>query len=279
MEIIMKQYRSKVALVGGDLRMLYASSYFIKEGSDASLFACGAQGQATSLEEALEGAGSVVLPIPVSRNGVHLNAPYHDNPLPLSDLADCIGKNTVVYAGKISRTVSDIFRARGVECRDYAAETFYAETNAAYTVEGALAIAVESSPKALAECHVSVFGAGNIGKRLSAALKVLGSKVSVFTRNERDASYIRFLGLNDCEYANAGAVLPFCDVLFNTVPDEKIAAHFACAGKNTLIIDLAGVKCPDGACAVKALALPAKYSPQSAGELIARTVIGMGGAV
>ena len=258
--------------------MLYASSYLNKEGIATSLFACGAQGEAGSAKEALDGASAVILPIPATRDGVNLNAPNRADPLPLADLSDIIGADIPVFVGKPNAGALKIFGSRGIVCRDYAAQPFYAETNAAYTVEGALALAAGKYPKAICECRVSVLGAGNIGKRLSGALKALGAKVTLFSRSERDRAYTRYLGMNDCGYGDAAAVLPFCDMIFNTVPDGEIAACLAYAGKNSLVVDLAGVVCEcDNV--IKALALPSKYSPQSAGELIARTVIGMGGFV
>jgi len=268
---------SKVAVLGGDHRTIYLCRALERAGVRVSVCGCSATLAATpdvicftSPGEALAGADTVILPIPASRDGVTVNAPLAGTLIKVDEIASLTGRDAILYGGMINN-IKDKFTNYGIECLDYAADELYAETNAGYTVEGALALAVENTPKAISDCEIALLGMGRIGKRLSGALKALGSQVTVFARDEKDIGYIRYLGMRAARYEEAQSILPGVDILFNTVPDTSAAEYLTMC--DNLVIDLAGIGGVKSAGTIRALSLPSKYSPQSAGELICRTIL------
>ena len=259
--------------------MRYAADSFAKTGAETALFACPPESgadprytRAATLSDALGGADVIVLPIPASRDGVTLNAPLVPDKLPLDEIVKAIPENAAVYSGKPGKYLTDRLQERGIRCYDYSEDRYYSSTNAAYTAEAAFSIAVESTEKALKDCSCAIFGMGRIGKALSVMLRGTGARVTVFTRNQRDADFIEHLGLDCRFYDECDKVLPECDLLVNTVPNHSIAEHFSSFPARSPIIDLAGVNCPLPN-VTTALALPSKYSPESAGRLICRTIL------
>jgi len=277
--------------------MLYAASAFTglcsfreRSGKDARLAALWANTTAgelppgcfyaSDLHEALSGCDLVILPIPLSRDHERLNAPFHKEQITLISLARAIRSAfpgdtpPPVFAGAVKESDAKVFAAEGIGLTDYSADPLFALENAAYSAEGALAIAIENTAKALKDCRAAIFGYGKTGRRLCALLTAAGAKVMVFQRKESDERDARLAGAEACGYRDTPSVLPTVDLLFNTVPDPSIASHFPLLPRSSLVIELAGIGVKDDNL-ITALSIPSKYSPESAGRLICRTVSSM----
>lgn len=266
---------NKIAVIGGDLRMLYAANCFAKAGEECAVYGNSATfpedaeyTKAATLSDALSECRIVLLPIPLSRDGCSLNAPYSENRLFLKDIIKEIPSFATVCGGLIG----SVFEGCDFSVLDYGSDEFFCTQNARYTVEGALSIAVDKSQRAICSSKSCIFGFGRIGRYLASALKALGADVTVFARSAKDKALIEYSGYSFASYTDTEKVLGDCDFLFNTVPDKQICEHFQYTGERTPIIELAGVsKSHDNI--IYAPSLPALYSPKSAGELIYETVM------
>ncbi len=265
---------NKIAVVGGDSRMLYAANCFAKSGAECAVYANNAvfaenaeYTKAMTLSDALAKCQIVLLPIPLSKDGYSLNAPFCENKLFFRDIINEIPSSSTVCAG----IVGSIFDDCAFSVLDYGSDELFCTQNARYTVEGALSIATEKSNRAICGSCCSVFGFGRIGKYLALALKALGANVTVFARDAKDRAFTEYCGYNFAPYTETENILCDCDFLFNTVPDKQICEHFQYTKPDTPIIELAGVsKSHDNI--IYAPSLPALYSPKSAGTLIYQTV-------
>ena len=145
----------------------------------------------------------------------------------------------------------------------------YLAQNAAITAHCALAIAMENLPVTLDGCKTLIIGWGRIGKCLAPLLKALGAKVTVAARKEADRAISEATGY--------GAVETGCidtgkyRLIINTVPAPVLDADVA--ARDALWIDLASKKGIFGENVLWARGLPGKDTPESSGELIARTVL------
>ena len=130
-------------------------------------------------------------------------------------------------------------------------------------------------------CRSLVTGFGRIGKVLARRLLSLGSEVSVCARKPSDLAFIESMGCHAVCFADFKTAHDY-DLIFNTVPamifDRALLDN---TDRNALLIDLASL--PGGIDleyarglgmnALRALGLPGKCAPKSAGEIIKKTVL------
>ena len=168
----------------------------------------------------------------------------------------------------------------GGQLYDYAAREDFAILNAVPTAEGAVELAMQHYEGTVFGSRSLVVGLGRIGRLLAKMLHALGSDVTVSARKPSDFAYIEALGYR-VKNTQTLTLARGYDLIFNTVPsmifDEALL-------KNTdpavLLIDLAslpgGVDFESahrlGIDARRALALPGKCAPKTAGEIIKKTV-------
>ncbi len=157
---------------------------------------------------------------------------------------------------------------------DLLQDPIYLAANADITAHCALRIAMMELPITLRGCHVLVVGWGRIGKCLSTLLKQLGAIVTVAARKESDRAMLQALDFDTEDIHALGYSLVRYRIIFNTVPvmvlpqDSLQYCHADC-----LKIDLASAPGMEGTDVKWARGLPGKYTPESSGKLIARTVL------
>ena len=102
--------KNKITLLGGDQRQYTAAVMLKKRGWDIDLWGMyRSSGEDEDISfcdrytDAVADASAVILPLPASVDGVSLNCPFCDSgdKLRLSQLLDCIEKDTVIIGGRI----------------------------------------------------------------------------------------------------------------------------------------------------------------------------------
>lgn len=176
-----------------------------------------------------------------------------------------------IFAGNVSG-INNVY--------DYTKNEAFAIKNAYLTAEAAIAIAVKNSKASLINSPVLICGYGRIGRALHKYLSTFTSDITVCLRNENaralaesnNAVTISFTGLNHCEKYS---------FIFNTVPHPVFnETELSSINENALLIDLASF--PGGVDKhfaqyfktkhIIAAGLPGKYSPKTAGSIVANTV-------
>lgn len=254
----------KITVIGGDSRLKTAVTELRGKGFEVETV--GLYGN-----ESGEINGDVLLlPVPTTRDGETVFAPFSERKIYLSEIADKAD-------GKLILTCNYSFKDKN--CIDYGKLDSYSLLNAVPTAEGAIKLAIENTPFTLWQSRILVIGFGRVGKVLADRLKALGASVTVSARKPADFALIRALGYNAAETQTAGEILSDYDIVFNTV-DVKIIEDKAfedCSLK--LIIDLSSAGGFDiaaardrGICALKAPGLPGITAPLTAGKILAETV-------
>jgi len=157
---------------------------------------------------------------------------------------------------------------------DLLQDTQYLAENACITAHCALKIALRALPVILKDQPVLVAGWGRIGKCLAKLLRDIGARVTVSARKESDRAILLALGYDAIDPVQQEYHLVAFRVIFNTVPEmifTKDALQYC--REDCLKIDLAsksGIEAPD---VLIARGLPNRDSPESSGELIAKTVL------
>jgi len=277
----MKKPLGKIAVIGGDLRQLEAAKAFSAKGYECHVYGLDIVGdsrsfdgiiKADSLAEALFSAILVLLPLPYSRDGIHINAPLSTKKIKITSLFPLLCARQKIAAGLLGATLPE-----GFEAFDYAASESFAIRNARATVEGALAIAIRETPITLNGADILVVGYGRIGKMLATTLKDLGANVTVIARRASDRALAWSQGLGGESYASFLSLAASCDMIFNTVPATVITGEILSAlPQDAVIIELAsppgGIDLREaaqhGTHVISALGLPGKFSPKTAGHII-----------
>lgn len=273
-------------IIGGDKRQLYLARSIIEDGY--GVYVCGFEmsGDTSGLFElSLSGliskCDNIILPLPSTRDGVNIFAPYSSSDIPVTDsfVSSLGGKN--VYGGYMSRLMvrSDLWSR--VNAGDYYLQEELAVSNAVPTAEGAIGIAVNEYPGTINGTRCLITGFGRIGKILAKDLLGLGATVHVAARKNKDLAMIRAMGAVPLRY---NEIKKDYKLIFNTVPDivitPQILSH---QGSDSIIIELASS--PGGvdkkAAAIREIkiidgqSLPGKVAPMAAAEYIKEAIYNM----
>lgn len=276
---------SKTILVaGGDLRYVYTARTLLEEyrvcaiGFTRKFLPDPEILLSESAADGLPPCDALLLPMPVSDDGVLVNAPISRRNVPLASLLPLLKPDALVFGGKFGKA-RELFENAGFPVIDYLMSEELASCNAIPTAEGAVQILLEEMPRTIHGSRVLVLGFGRIGCRLAYILKALGADVTVAARQPADRTRAQMLGCNAVDFPQIAA--GDFDVLCNTVPQKVIHRELlAQLQPEALVLDLAskpgGVDLDAakelGSRVVWALSLPGKTAPVTAGEIIARTV-------
>ncbi len=180
----------------------------------------------------------------------------------LQELLSGLPQNLVVVGGNLNRQ-----ELEGYTTLDLLQDPGYLAQNANITAHCAIRLAMNQLLCTLHRTPVLVIGWGRIGKVLCQLLDGLGACVSVCARNPADRAMAQALGYHTTDIPQAE--LGRYGVVFNTVP----AMVFPHTPQNVLKIDLASQPGLGGADVIYARGLPGKDAPESAGALIAETLL------
>lgn len=258
----------KITVVGGDERLRIAVAYLKNAGycvDTLGLYPDDSGDPGTSQ--------AVILPVPSTRDGVHVFAPLTQREIPLKQIEENLCPGCRVFACKAKV---------GENCTDYSEQDSYALLNAVPTAEGAIMLAISHTPFTLWGSRVLVIGAGRVGKVLAERLKALGCTVTCSARKESDLAFCRVFGYRTVLTGElCHRPLPY-DIIFNTV--DALVLEDSCF-KDTqcrLLMELStkGGFHPEAArgCGIeviKAPGLPGKVAPETAGKILAQTLCGL----
>ncbi|MCI8360123.1 MAG: dipicolinate synthase subunit DpsA [Clostridiales bacterium] len=283
----MKKKNPCIAVIGGDNRQGYLADALAGDGMDVIVNGLEKYPGLhktrfiSDTAEAIEQADILILPVPVSHDGVTVNAPYSYAVIYLSDILAMAAPDQLILGGKIDAGLRASLADQGLRAIDYLAREELSVRNAVPTVEGALAIAINETPITLFGSRCLVIGYGRLGKVLAACLKHLGAQVTVSARKQSDLAWILTAGCRPVQTAGIYEELDGYDVIFNTAPALLLGRReLQKCRQDTVIIDLAsapggldydaaqqlGIK------AIQALSLPGKTAPASAALIIKDTI-------
>lgn len=238
--------------------------------------------------EALRESDIVLLPLPSLRGG---RIAFSEEEIPFSEFLSLLRPGTVLLCGMLPQERCDEAEEKGITVYDYYDSEEVKRRNAVLTAEGALSIAMQELPIALAEVRAAVVGCGRIGNELCKMLRAMGAKVTAVARRAESLTAAGALG---CETVlmDADALRSLTrgyDVVFTTVPSRIFTAEILWGagllsyGRKTLYVDLSSSPGSFDPAAAReygirllwALSLPGKYAPDSAGGVLADRILSL----
>lgn len=274
------------AVIGGDERSVQLVCRLLQDGHQVKTWrmecVLGVQEtKCTHLEQTLEGAECVVLPVPLSVKPGVLNAPFGETEPRLEIVMERLPAHVPVFAGMVPPEIRTMCEGLGVEITDLLATEELAVKNAALTAEGAIGVLIRETDLCLMGRDILIIGAGRIGKLLGVRLKALGANVTVSARKESDKAWCRGMCLGTADTEKLELVLPQFSVVINTVPSPVLTGdRLGYLPRGAFLLELAskpGGIDQEAAQAlgyrvVTAMGLPGKTAPKSAAAAIADTI-------
>lgn len=261
-----------LTVLGGDRRQAHLVRLLRDRGYPVSCHSVpGLPDTHETLAGSIRSAGALLLPMPALDEGL-----IRGSRLEAADVLRAANPGTVILGGKLG----GLPKRGDLIFRDYAEDESLAILNAVPTAEAAIALALEHMPRTLWGSQTLVIGWGRIGSALAQRLHLLGSHVTAASRLSAHRAACQVLGLRHDETGKYSYSLSEYDCIFNTVPvpvlspDQLDAIRPDCP-----VLDLAslpGGLSPD--CArpenyIPALALPGKYFPATAAEILCDVII------
>ena len=247
--------QKRFAVIGSDARQLAAGRALARAG------------YAVEGPEEIALADYILLPLPLDAART-----------PLAELLRAARPGALALGGMLSEEAKAIAAEAGVELVDYFAREELTIRNAIPTAEGCVGILLAQRKRTLWGSAVLLLGFGPVGQAVGTRLAALGAQVTVAARRPAQRAQAESLGMQGAELAR---LAPAFDTVVNTIPAQVLTAPvLARLRPGSLIVDLASrpggtdfdaaARC--GHKAIHALSLPAACAPETAGEIVARTV-------
>ncbi len=270
-----KQYKNiTLTILGGDDRMTHLATLLCKKGLSVKHNPCtdGDIGQIDS--------NYLVLPLPLTTDGVHLNCTAECKP-ELVDIINMLSSDTMVLGGCVSERVRDVLEQKGIKWRDYYQDEKLLQDNAALTAEATLQIVMQNLKNSVKSSRVLVIGSGRCGKAAAKLFKKIGAAVTLTSRKAKERIKTKLMGIKSAKTQGLMELVKKYDVIINTAP-HPVLTHQVLQNipHETLVIELAssaaGVDLQAaeelGTNLIYAPSLPGRYLPYSAAEAICNTV-------
>ncbi len=265
--------------VGGDERQIFAAEYITNCGNSARF-----ANTYDELKKAIYEADVIVLPLPLTRDGKHINAEPEKGFITIEELLFLLGKGMILMAGIVSDDISERILSKGVVLYDYYKSESLAIINSVSTAEGVIYELIGNSNINLQGSKALVTGYGKAASAISRLLYSLGSEVIVAARSERDRASAEAHYCKAVQLYSISNIASSLDFAINTVPatviDEKVISKLK---KDCFMLEIAsapyGIDFEAaeryGIRVKKAPSLPGRISPKSAGEAIAKTILSL----
>ena len=217
----------------------------------------------------------LVLPLPLSADGVHLKAPfYQKSPILLRYLLNLGYRGSRVYCGKAGGDFKRECAARGLVLTDYLDDEAFTVKNAAATAEAALVLAASLRRRALFDSKVLVLGGGRIAKRLCAILAACGAAITCAARAPEQRAWAMLSGAEAVPLSAIPNPSRF-DLVFSTIPQPVFGeSELSRLSPGCLLIELGSdpggidekAAAALGLSLQKAPSLPGRMMPESAAQ-------------
>ena len=202
-----------ILIIGGDKRQLALSTLLKEKGHSVCLQGFHKLG---FTDEDMSMPDYVFLPIPYRNPDGSIKAPYSDSPLALESIVQRY-PNSVYVLGRCDEDARRVMDGQ-VKYTDLNDDEAFLIRNALLTAQAAICAYAKYTETALCDTKCLVVGYGRISKFLCRLLKAHGAKVSAAARKSSDLELIEDEGMRAVHTGDLRQVLPWADVIFNTVP-------------------------------------------------------------
>lgn len=269
--------KEPVIIIGGDKRQKYVYTVLSEDGYNCKL----ENRTIENIPELLSESRYVILPMPSSKDGRNIFCSNKDFVLSFKELSDMLTDRHIVLGGNLSSELTCLLDRKNIVYHDFSNNESFLLYNAFLTAQGALRLLLDSTEKYINNSEVLITGFGRIGKALAIMLSNLKLSVTVCARKDSQLVLAESLGLDTIRYDMLKEAVTETDYIFNTVPERVFESeHIINMNKEAIYFELASAPYgvdknlfdTNGLTYVNGSALPGRYTPNSAGERIAKTI-------
>lgn len=256
----------KITIIGGDGRLKILKNNLKTQGYQVDSI-----GLYNDDNGDISTSNVIVLPVPTTKDGINVFTPLTKREIPLSFIEETVNSKQLLLCCN--------YTFENKKCIDYGALDSYALLNAIPTAEGAIDIAIQNTPFTIWNSTALVIGYGRVGKILADRLKKLGCDVTVTARKPSDLALAEAFGFKyintehlNLKPLNFNLILNTVDIkvinddTFKNITCDLIIELSTFGGFNPEIAAEYGIK------TIKAPGLPGKTAPQTAAEILSKTI-------
>ncbi len=249
--------------LGGDARTEFMLTYLLNNGYNIS-----------KIDSIQNNKSNIILPLPVSTDKKHIKG----TEILISDFIKNTDKNTVIYAGKPTKEITENFH----NLYDYSIREEFTQKNAVLTAQGVLKFILNNINESIKSKKIIVIGYGRCGKEICKVLKNLETEIISLSRRLLTVNDAKSNGINSDLINNYNLYTKDSDIIINTVPVKILNSKFInSVPENSILIDIASFPYGfDTDYAEKTgriinilPSLPGKCTPKSAGIIMAQSII------
>lgn len=262
--------KEKIMIIGGDKRNYYLTKELFHKGYNAVWYAC--ENFGSNREEFvssslclkdIENFHVLVLPLPLTKDSVHISTPYSDQKIKISEICQR-GKGKLIFSSEFAVGNSvNYFSAKDVVV-----------ANARLTALGLLKEMLIHTETDIMNKSVMVTGFGNVGKAVAKILNDNGMRVTVCARNKEQRATAESCGLMAYSIDEGRENISSFDFVVNTVPFELFSSETVKKAKENCVFFELAKGLPKETCSshcayIMCKGMPGKHVSESAGKVIA----------
>ncbi len=269
-------------ILGGDERSLYLGEYLEKQKHNVCYYAFSDVDCFSNLSEAIFESEFIILPLPLTRDRLTLNAPLFSETVEITEILTLLKGSHKVFGGQLPESFKEALSEKQIPYYDYFLLDELAIMNAIPTAEGVVEVLIKNLPVTIHSMKCGILGYGKVGRVLADTLKSLGAEVTIFARKEKDFADAFFKQYNFAGFTSLKENEYEFDAIINTVPKKVLGKdEMRNISQNCLLIEIASAPFGIDFQAAKELAfdvikansLPGKVAPKTAGEIIGRAIL------
>ncbi|MBQ3047986.1 MAG: hypothetical protein IJD48_03115 [Clostridia bacterium] len=179
-----------------------------------------------------------------------------------------------VVCGNVNDEVLNIFNTKKITYLNLMKDEDFVFKNAILTAEGMLCDLILYTKKSIFDTKILLLGGGRVSKAVGVLFNKLGLNFDISMRNNEKLIECQLVTKNLVRWTDFKNLLKNYDVVINTIPSQIFNQDDVNKFKdNCIVFELASVKCLQNVVFerfgyVLCPALPSKYTPQTAGELV-----------
>lgn len=205
-----------VIIIGGDERQIRLKNCLVSHGIQTELL----NGKNNS--QSISSYNYVVLPIPVSKDGVNIYSSDKDFSMTVNEVMEKLTKAQIVFGGSMNQEFKTKLKEKDIEYYDILEDENFIISNAHLTAQGCLRLLLENTGEYIPGSKALIIGFGKVASALSMSLKAMGLDVYIAARSENQLQSAKCLGYKTVKLSNIGSCVYYFDYIFGTVPSNVL---------------------------------------------------------